>query len=385
MFHAQNPPPAQSPSGLAPAPENAVEQFGGRLSVLSRVPRDDLAALAAFLDKYRDCSPHTRRAYAKESHRFLLWLRWQTQSSEATLLAQCGKEEVNAYRDVLVAGGLTFPKDFLTAQGWPSDRPPWAKPGTPASPATVSHALLILRLLFLHLQDEGYVLTNPSRAARKVRRSSAQNVRLKEAFTVEEWAEVLAVIEALPQDTPRDRAHYHRARWVMQLLYRAFLRREEAASLRMGDFVGQREHWELHFVGKGNKAAEIVATSRLMEELKRYRVSLGLGPLPGAHETRPAILDIHGLRGVTADTIYRICVEIFTRAAMVTNEETRRQRFLAASPHWLRHTGISHAMEAGVDPRRVQAQARHASLTTTTSIYDHKERTVWAREMERVG
>jgi site-specific recombinase XerD len=42
----------------------------------------------------------------------------------------------------------------------------------------------------------------------------------------------------------------------------------------------------------------------------------------------------------------------------------------------MRHTGVSHSMEMGVDPRYVQAQARHSSLNITAR-YDHKKRQAW--------
>lgn len=53
-------------------------------------------------------------------------------------------------------------------------------------------------------------------------------------------------------------------------------------------------------------------------------------------------------------------------AALVKDEHERAaQRLLMASPHWMRHTGVSHTMEAGVDTQYEQAQARHSMLIST--------------------
>ena len=55
---------------------------------------------------------------------------------------------------------------------------------------------------------------------------SNQDDEVEQALTEIEWGAVQEVIEGLPQGTEREKKHYHRARWIMQLLYRAFLRRE---------------------------------------------------------------------------------------------------------------------------------------------------------------
>lgn len=37
-------------------------------------------------------------------------------------------------------------------------------------------------------------------------------------------------------------------------------------------------------------------------------------------------------------------------------------RLRAASPHWLRHSGITHCLDAGIGLKEVQALSRHRSL-----------------------
>ena len=136
---------------------------------------------------------------------------------------------------------------------------------------------------------------------------------------------------------------------------------------------------KIRFVGKSAKKAKIIATDTLMDELKLYRTSLGLPALPSPGESRPAILAVTGTdKGVTGQAIYLICKVIFGMAADLLDERDAAgaQRLRQSSPHWMRHTGISRYMESGVDPRYVQAQARHSSLNITAR-YDHKNRNSW--------
>jgi site-specific recombinase XerD len=58
-------------------------------------------------------------------------------------------------------------------------------------------------------------------------------------------------------------------------------------------------------------------------------------------------------------------------------------RLRQATPHWMRHTGVTHAMESGASPRYVQAQARHSSLNVTAK-YDHQVRRAWRADLERM-
>jgi integrase len=146
------------------------------------------------------------------------------------------------------------------------------------------------------------------------------------ALTDEEWGAVLDAIEALPRQTDRDRKHYHRARWIMQLLYRAFLRRNEAATLTMDCFIPGPDRWELLATGKGTEK-RIIATTALMDELRLYRTFLGMSPYPLPNETTPAIMAVTGHeRGVTAQAIYLICKVIYEKAASLQSEHDRAIR-----------------------------------------------------------
>ena len=340
---------------------------------------DDVQAIRIFIAGYKHKSSHTTRAYEKECYRFLLWLRLKRGAGHAHLPA-VGIDDMNVYMD-FVREPRPFNEEFLKANGW--DHQPFRNA---LSKTSIALCITVLHRLFTAMREmrgpggQPYCTYNPVKLLHEGLASrSNQDDEVEQALTEIEWGAVQEVIEGLPQGTEREKKHYHRARWIMQLLYRAFLRREEAANLKMGNFIASPQGWSLRFVGKGDKSSTIIVTSKLIDELKVYRTSLGLPALPSPGESRPAIMAVTGVdKGVTGQAIYLICKEIFGWAADLIegSDNAAAARLRQSSPHWMRHTGVSHSMEMGVDPRYVQAQARHSSLNITAR-YDHKKRQAW--------
>lgn len=344
----------------------------------------DRFAIETWLKSYSQRSAHTVRSFRKEAERFLLWLD-ATKGSDPRHLPSVGVEEVNGYVDFMVAP-RHFSDELLRRHGrttqpfrGPLDRP------------SLRQAIVILHRMFEALRNVrgpgglAFIQFNPWVLARSLS-TDEEDDEIEQALSDAEWSVVQEVIEGLPQRTSRELAHYHRTRWVFQLLYRAWLRREEAVQLRMGHFVNAKGGWSIKVTGKGRKKSTIVATTKLMSELVLYRRSLGLSDYPGVGEDRPVILPVIGKeQPVSAQTVYLLCCSVFRDAALVMSQRGDEQsaaRLMQATPHWLRHTGISHAMDREVDPRFVQAQARHSSLKTTAK-YDHKGRTLWRDQLEQ--
>ena len=353
------------------------------LALITRYITDDVSAIRAFLDTYSKKSRHTTRSYEKECYRFLVWLRARRPPAP-DLLPEVVTQDINDYL-LFLENPRPFDHEYLLSQGWKHQ--PFRKP---LSTESVKHTLTVLFRMFTAMRElrrtkvDPYCMFNPVKMAHEGMGKTTPDEEVEEALSEREWLAVQQAVEALPRESDRDLKHYHRARWITQLLYRAYLRREEAAMLTMGSFEPSPHGWDIKLVGKGGKKANIVATSKLMDELRIYRTSLGLSPLPAYKETLPAILAVTGKdKGITPQAIYLICKEIFKMAAALVKDEDDRaaQRLLMASPHWMRHTGVSHTMEAGVDPRYVQAQARHSSLKVTAR-YDHKRRQAWRNALE---
>lgn len=369
-------------------PELLVVTADGPLAKVDRLTTlmdDDLDALNGFLSNYKSGPANTLRAYAKECHRFHLWLKRTIPDSRQPLFPQVTPEHLNAYKTFALDYPV-FPVAFLHHHGYKEQ--PFR---SALSESSLKHAMSILQKMFSNFRNrlgrdrQPFCAINPFESVSKVKPKKRDEDLTYKALTDEEWEAVLAAIEDLPRQTDRDRQHYHRARWIMQLLYRAFLRRNEAATLTMDCFIPGPDGWELKVVGKGSDK-RIIATTALMDELRLYRTSLGMSPYPLPNETTPAIMAVTGKeRGVTAQAIYLICKVIYDKAADLIEPTNGHSalRLRTMSPHSMRHTGVSHSMDAGVNPRHVQAQARHASLTMTAR-YDHKGKRAWREDFDKL-
>jgi site-specific recombinase XerD len=345
---------------------------------------DDLHAIEIFLGSYQRKSVHTLRAYTTETRRFLLWLK-SCKTDSPTLLPLVSVEDANRYLDFL-QNPRPFNPDFLKKYGWTHQ--PFKVALNKESmkrTITVLHAFFEAARNLRGAGNEPYCKFNPMVSAYKGMSTSSKS-ELEEYLTTEELNAVFAAIEDLPKENDRDLAHYHRVRWILNLLRYSYLRRSEAVNLKMSNFESSTDGWNIRIrSGKGDKDALIICPEVLLNELKIYRQSLGLAPYPVYGDDRPAIVAIIGdeSQHMSVDAIYAICKVIFQLAAdkMESVDPRAASRLRQASPHWMRHTGISHEMERGVNPRYVQAQARHSSLTTTAK-YDHKDRKNWRRELE---
>jgi site-specific recombinase XerD len=155
-------------------------------------------------------------------------------------------------------------------------------------------------------------------------------------------AEVNRMVGA--ETDPRDRA-------VLRLLYVAGLRASEASALRWRNMARSKKGGEATVLGKGNKLRTVGLTATLWAEL----AALTPNPKPDS----PVIPDRSG-GSVNRQVIHRIVKRAARRAGLDAK----------VSPHWLRHSHASHALDRGAPPHVVQASLGHASLVTTTQ-YAH--------------
>ena len=365
-------------SSLALAENHSVQLLPGDVIT-------DADALQSFIQSYSRRSVHTIRSYEKECYRFLLWLK-SNRSDSPALLPLVSVQDINSYIDFLT-NPHAFTESFLKMHGW--DHQPFR---TALSSESVKHCIVVLYRMFDAMRNlrssnnAPYCLFNPVVLAHDGVIGQSAKDEVEEALTLDEWQSVLEAIENLPRSSARDVKHYHRSRWIMQLLYRAYLRRDEAAQLKMCSFEPSSDGWNIRLLGKGNKPAKIIATDKLMDELRIYRESFGFTALPSPTDTRPAIMAVTGKdKSVTSQAIYLTVKVLFDLAAQGIEGKNAHSasRLRQATTHWMRHTGITHAMESGISPRYVQAQARHSSLNTTAR-YDHQDRKAWRVAFERV-
>ena len=129
----------------------------------------------------------------------------------------------------------------------------------------------------------------------------------------------------------------------------------------------------LKTVGKGNKERDISVSNAMLEALKRYRMSLRLSSLPSPGEAFPLIPKALGKGPIEgARHIRKIVQHCFDQ----TIERLKKDGFkddaemlMAATVHWLRHTGISEDVKTR--PREhVRDDAGHSSSAITDQYID---------------
>lgn len=330
---------------------------------------DDISAIKAWLAAYVE-SPNTFASYRKEAERLLLWSNLELGKALSSLV----HEDMLRYQHFL--------KDPQPAHRWVLGQsrkvsrahPDWRPFVGPLSDSSRRQALTILHGMFAWLVSAGYLAGNPLALSRQ--RTQHAQARMVRYLNEDDWSEVKQSIEQLPQDTPRQRDHYLRYRWVFTLLYLTGLRVSEVSLNTMGSFFSRRDHdgkvrWWMDINGKGGRTRTVPATSELMSELGNYRTFKGLSRYPLANESTPLVLPIgKQLKALTRAALHLIVKEIFLLTAQRIRAkgakyEAEAQHIEQASAHWLRHTAGSHMLGNKVDLLHVRDTLGHGSISTT--------------------
>ena len=193
------------------------------------------------------------------------------------------------------------------------------------SPSTVGVKLSALGGFYRYLVDEGQLASSP---AARVRRPRVSGDSTRQSLT---RAELALLLEAAGADGPQARA-------LVCLLALNGLRVSEACAATRGDVAAERTHEVLTVVRKGGRrdrvplAPPTAAAIAALERTPRQRL-LGLDRFQAAR-----------------------LVERLVDAAGIGKHIT---------PHSLRHTFVTLALDAGVELRDVQDAAGHADPRTT--------------------
>ena len=336
-------------------------------------PLEDSQLLRYLAASYKTRSLNTQRSVAKETRRLVAWLH-DRKGVNSRQLVGFGVEDAAAFMDYL-ARPYPLAEASLRAAGLDH------QPTTSLSLSSVQLAHRVLSRAFeiwRNLVHGGQPLipVNPFKVVPKPAGKLAPSHEGK-ALTEEEVNFILQALEEMPMNSKGEILRYHRLRWLFNLLYRTWIRRDAVAKLKMADFQRVYGDWRVNITRKGGGEELIIATEGLMSELALYRTSLGLPPLPGSQDPWPAFCSAGTkLRAVGNEAVYVAfgeLVKVAEHKASVEDNKQMLERLAELSPHRMRHTGITRALESGVDPRYVQAQATHSSLNITAN-YDHKNR-----------
>ncbi|WP_129140306.1 tyrosine-type recombinase/integrase [Modicisalibacter coralii] len=343
---------------------------------------NDVEAVALWLDEYT-ATPQTWRAYRKEAERLLLWL-----DEQALTLGQVDRSVLQRFE--------AFLTDPRPVERWigpprPRDHPGWRPFRRPLSAASRRQSLVILQGLFAWLNEAGWVAHNPFRLMRdKRRRLDNRQPGIERYLERPVWEWLWRWLNRPPDDqaTPRERHLWQRRRLIFGFAYLLAPRIGEMAQARMRDFTYREGGWWWRVTGKGAKLASIPVPDDMMRLLAEWRRSLGLVALPDSSEATPVIRALDGRRGLGDNQLYRLIKTTFHEAARDLADDPAGhqlpphlvEQLARATPHWLRHTALTHQAQAGVELRFLARTARHSRLDTTAR-YLHAEAEEWQQQV----
>ena len=210
----------------------------------------------------------------------------------------------------------------------------------------------VLSSLFTYLQQEEYLDSNPVALIRQkkgyIQRQQTRKVTRK--LSRVQWEYVITTCETMAQ---QDTSH-QRTLFLMSSFYLLGLRISELAygetrQAIMGNFApDKRGLWWYTTTGKGNKIRDVAVPDELLNQLKLYRESLDLSPLPRRGESTPLFPKQNGKTGLGARQIRNIVQSVFDQAIEKLNAAGKldeAEDLAAATVHWLRHTAISSEVE----------------------------------------
>ncbi|HUK14181.1 MAG TPA: tyrosine recombinase XerC [Thermoanaerobaculaceae bacterium] len=272
-----------------------------------------LEEFTAYLRDERNLSPHTLRAYERETSEFVAFAAGEM---------QCGGAD--GVTPAVVRAYLAFLH------------------GRKLAKVSAQRALAALRTYFRFLAREGVVAANPARLVTTPRAPKT----LPEVVTAPQLADLLEALPATPAGR-RDRA-------ALELLYGAGLRAAELVGLDLDDVDLSRRLARVR--GKGGKERIVPFGREAERALAAYLPDRAAWrSLPGAAASgEPLIVNQRG--GRLTDRSLRRILDIAVRQVALAQH---------LHPHTLRHAFATHLLEAGMDLRAIQELLGHASLSTT--------------------
>jgi integrase/recombinase XerD len=202
-------------------------------------------------------------------------------------------------------------------------------------PATRARKVSTLKSLLSFAWRTGYSLHNVGKALRCVKVPSKIHERILEE------PEMKALFTVV---TGRDRA-------FLRLMYVTGARVSELCKLRWLDMA---QPGRISLIGKGSKTRTIVVPQGILDEVKALKPQ-------GAELSAPVFVS---KRRPSRALGVRDARNIVYRARDKAGQDRR------VSPHWMRHSHATHALDHGAPIHLVQQSLGHANVSTT-SVYLH--------------
>jgi integrase/recombinase XerC len=289
--------------------------------------RPELADFLVYLERERNDSPHTVKAYGRDLGALQAFCDDYFGGSQSWDWGTIDRLALRAFMAALSRKGL--------------------------AKRSVARAMSALRTFYRFLNVRYGVSVNPASAVRlpKLERrlpTVLDRAQVNWLFQYAEWLAGRGGFRAT-----RDLA-------VLELFYASGMRLSELSGLNMSDIDLVSEQVKVR--GKGRKERILPLGGHAGRALRRYYVE------------REALLERVALRGADRRAVFLAQKGKRLSARGVQYVMNRLLKNLGettgASPHSLRHSFATHMLDAGADLRAVQELLGHSSLSTT-QVYTH--------------
>lgn len=299
----------------------------GRVNVGTAAPRPEIEAFLLFLEKERNDSPHTVKAYGRDLARFQSFADGYYGGARRWTWRSVDRLALRSFMGDLARAGL--------------------------SKRSIGRAMSALRTFYRFLGLRHGLDVNP---ARGVRLPKAER-RLPPVLDRGQVDELFEIAEAAAKEggllERRDIA-------ILELFYSTGMRLAELSGLNVADLDVVSDQVKVR--GKGKKERILPVGSFAGRALRRYereREAL-LARLPAGRGDRRAVFLARTGRRLSPRGIQRV-----VRRFLKLLDDRAGLRV-----HTLRHTFATHLLDAGADLRAVQELLGHSSLSTT-QVYTH--------------
>lgn len=251
--------------------------------------------------------------------------------------------------------------------------------------------LSIISSFYAYLGEMELTDKNPAAiASRKFQEGNVGNVGTSDedkekALSTMQASCIFELLEYLCEENPE---RYERSRFLFYLLVLAYPRRSEIASRpthspTFSDFRRHRTQAGSNYYtfyiprSKWSKSRSVLVSDRLLEAMKRYRVHLGLNPLPAANEKDIPLFVRHkaashgrqaGIVNANLgdEQISTLVKELYDLAADVLVERGELEEaaeLRTFTVHSLRHLGITNDLHSGRKASDVMKDSGHSSYS----------------------
>ncbi|WP_105201341.1 tyrosine-type recombinase/integrase [Pseudoalteromonas sp. T1lg10] len=352
-----------------------IDQQSLNLAEISK----DLSFIYQYLYVYGRKSDATFTRFRNEIERFALW-SWLIKGASVLALK---REDIEHYIDFVVEPSDDWCSDsvqwrFKQKLGQRIANPKWrpfmAKETKP-SQQTLNSTFTALNVFYKFAILEERSFTNFVPVVKKNCPYLVVQSQINQPDTLSDlqWEYVLRVTEERCEQDPQ----LERNLFALACLKGLYLRISELSerpnwSPVMSHFWQDADgFWFLRVMGKGNKLRDVTLSESFTAYLKRYRLYRGLSALPRVDEPYPLIHKLRGKGGMTVRQIRRLVQQSFDLATAALHHDgftEEAEKLMAATAHWLRHTGATH--DAQTRPlKHLSEDLGHAKLATTDQIY----------------